>query len=137
MERLLALHAEAIKAFGGVQGLVDPGCPDATLGAAWTAVGYDEIGESLPHLVFAARSLYYFATKQCFADGNKRVAWLAMCETLSRIGLEVDASSDEAIAFVQSVARKETKYEAVFDWISRRVRAVESQPSAVVTLRPT
>ena len=86
-ERLLALHTRGLREHNGPPGVRDPGCPEGTLGSAWTALGYDDIGESQPHLIFACYLLYYFATKQCFVDGNKRIAWVSMSEVLACIGL--------------------------------------------------
>ncbi|HYO69950.1 MAG TPA: Fic family protein [Archangium sp.] len=128
LERLMALHARGIQEFGGRIGLIDPGCPEGTLGAAWNAVEYGEVGNSLPHLVFACYLLYYFATKQCFADGNKRIAWASMSEVLASIGLEVGAGTDEAYAFALDVAKGLLSPSQIVQWVSRRLRAIGSPP---------
>ncbi|NBD09792.1 MULTISPECIES: type II toxin-antitoxin system death-on-curing family toxin [Corallococcus] len=118
LTRLQALHAMGIAAHGGTVGVRDALCPGATLGAAWSAEEYNARPGAVPGLMFAVYLLFYFATKQCFVDGNKRIAWLAMSEVLAGMGLEVDASDDEAEALVMAIASNRFKdVEPVFLWV--------------------
>jgi len=125
LERLMALHARGLREHRGLDGVRDPGCPEGTLGSAKLAVSYDELGESHPHLLFGCYLLYYFATKQCFVDGNKRIAWTSLCEVLGTIDLTIDASAEEAYAFVIGIAEGRTRdIEAVVDWVSKRLKSL-------------
>jgi death on curing protein len=131
LDRLLELHARGLREHKGAAGIRDLGCPEGTLGNAWSGAEYSEIGESLPHLVFASYLLYYFATKQCFIDGNKRIAWLTMSEVLASVNLEVNATTDEAYAFCIAVANKQVRdVHSVVMWVSARLRELQPLPAA-------
>jgi death on curing protein len=126
LDRLLELHDRGLREHKGAAGIRDPGCPEGTLGNSWTAAEYSEVGESLPHLVFACYLLYYFATKQCFVDGNKRIAWLAMSEVLASVNLEVNATTDETYGFCMAVANRQVRdVHAVVSWVSSRLRELQ------------
>jgi death-on-curing protein len=143
--RLLALHDRALQMHPGPQGVLNPGCPEGTLGNAWNAVSYDEIGDSLPQLVFGAYVLYYFATNQCFVEGNKRTGWLAFAEVLATLGLEVEATQAEVIQFVFDIANKKVPdVLGIVKWASPRLRELKppgaaqskAAPGHVALVRP-
>jgi hypothetical protein len=97
----------------------------------------DEIGQAQPHLVFGCYLLYYFATKQCFRDANKRTAWLALGEVLSTIGLEVNATDEEAIKFVKDVANKVVPHvHSVVTWVAERLQELKKPEPVVVGASP-
>ena len=127
LARIDALHLESVALFGGSAGVRDPGCPEATLGNAWNACGYAEIEESLEHVAFAVYLLYYFATKQCFADGNKRIAWLSMCEVLSKLDLEVQCSDSEGIDLVFALANKKASLQDAMTWVVDRLGPISKK----------
>lgn len=129
-QRLHELHAGALEKFGGAAGMRDPNCPEGTLGNAWSACQYSEIGESLPHLAFAAYGIYYFVRNHCFADGNKRAGWLVMSEALASMDLEVSATTDEAVEFVTRIAEGKLKVEDVLKWIEPRLVSIPRLPRA-------
>ncbi|WFG54109.1 putative Doc-like toxin [Myxococcus phage Mx9] len=130
LERLRALHDLALQMHPGPQGVLNPGCDEGGLGAAWNAVGYDELGSAQPHLVFASYVLYYFVTNQCFVEGNKRTGWLAFTAILSRIDLTVEATQDEVVKFVYDVANKVIPdVRGIMDWAAPRLRELEQPPA--------
>ncbi|MGE6762788.1 type II toxin-antitoxin system death-on-curing family toxin [Corallococcus interemptor] len=123
LTRLQELQAKGIAAHGGRVGVRDALGPGATLGAAWTAEEYGAPPEAVPGLMFAVYLLFYIATKQVFVDGNKRIAWLAMCEALACMGLEVDATIDEAEALVMAISNNQFKdVEPVYLWVVEHLR---------------
>ncbi|GMU07509.1 type II toxin-antitoxin system death-on-curing family toxin [Corallococcus caeni] len=123
LSRLQELQAKGIAAHGGRLGVRDALGPGATLGAAWTAEEYSVGPEAVPGLMFAVYLLFYIATKQVFVDGNKRIAWLAMCEALACMGLEVEATIDEAEALVMAISNNQYKdVEPVFLWVVEHLR---------------
>jgi death-on-curing protein len=133
--RVFELHDKALQAHGGRAGVTEPNGPDATLGAAWNAIGFGPIQGEEYALILAAYVLYYFATKQVFSDGNKRIAWLAMCEVLAAVDLEVGVTNLEGSDMVLAVAEKRASVEQVYSWIADNVREltkpVDQQPAAV------
>lgn len=141
LEELTALHDRALllDPESGGQGVLDPGCPEATLGSAWSAAGYDdELSAEEPHLVFGSYVLYYFATKQCFVDANKRTGWLALVWVLAKLDLEVDATNQEAYDFVLGIANKAIPNPAaVVKWVSLRLRELQRLPHEAQTIAAT
>ena len=123
-DRVVVLHAEVLAAHGGMAS--DPheakGCVEGSIGSAWTAELYatDDADENARQgLIFAGYLLYYLAKNHCFGDGNKRTALAATHEVLACLGLTLDATEDELVEFVLSVANGPIKGGAdVVDWIA-------------------
>ena len=128
IETISMLYAEGIKRWGGSGSNPMPGCNDAALGAAYNAELYSPENEQegfLPGLIFAGYLLFYLATKHCYTDGNKRIAWACMAFVLLTFGLTIEATEDETVEFCLSIARGEIKSgAAVTTWIYPRLTAV-------------
>ena len=78
-------------------------------------------------ICFCGYLLFYVATKHCFVDGNKRVAWSSAMWILSRMGLTLDVSDDEAIAYVVAIAEgKVASGEDVVNWLADRIIELDS-----------
>jgi prophage maintenance system killer protein len=123
LPRLQHLHARSVAEHGGSTGVRDALSPGATLGAAWTAEEYSAPPGAVPGLLFAVYLLFYFATKQCFVDGNKRISWLAMTDVLAGMGLEIDATIDEAEALVMAISNNQYRdVEPVYLWVVEHLR---------------
>jgi len=131
LERLMALHARGIREHRGMLGVRELGCPEGTLAAAWNGMTYYPGQQEDDILLFAAYLLFYFAKKQCFIDGNKRLAWSSMSEVLAQEHLEVDVSIDEAEQFVKDIANNQvTRVEQVRAWIVKNLRGLTRLPPA-------
>lgn len=77
-------------------------------------------------LTFCGYLLFYLATKQCWSDGNKRIAWEAAMWVLGTLGLTVDVTDEEAEEFCFRLARKEiSRGEDCADWIAEHVRELQ------------
>ncbi|MCY1075185.1 type II toxin-antitoxin system death-on-curing family toxin [Archangium lansingense] len=130
----MALHERGIREHPGLPGVRELGCPEGTLGAAWNGMVFfpgqaEREGDDL--LLFAAYILFYFAKKQCFVDGNKRVAWAAMCEVLAHEKLDVDVPPDVAEQFVKDIANNQvTRIEQVRTWIVKHLCGLVRLPPA-------
>jgi death-on-curing protein len=122
------LYAEGIKRWGGAGSAPQPGCIEAALGAAYNAELYspdsDQEG-AVQGLIFACYLLFYLATKHCYMDGNKRIAWACTMFVLLSFGLTVEATEDEAVEFCLAVAAGEIGTGAeVSTWICSRLQSV-------------
>lgn len=118
-DTLLLLHERSLREHGGAPGVKDD--PAACIGAATNACLYRADGWD--PLVFAVSLFWCLARGHKFVDGNKRVAWASLCLVLALDGLSVDASDDDAEAFVLGVASGELDVRAVEAWIVRRLSA--------------
>lgn len=126
VERVHALHAFAIEKWGGAPGVREAGCVEGRIGSAASAGFYAmEADDGEPDvLTVAAHLLYYFARNQCYADGNKRVAWLAFTDQIAVLGLDVDATQADVEGFVLNVASGTiANADAVRAWIAPRLVA--------------
>lgn len=123
------LYAEGIRRYGGTGSRSKDGCIDAALGSAYSAELYSapEVeGEFVVSgLSFCGYLLFYLATKHCFVDGNKRVAWLTAAQILLEMGLTLDTSTMEAEQFCTGIASGEIRRaEVVVGWIADRLKSI-------------
>ena len=131
IERVVELHGASIEAYGGLHNAPKDGCIESALGNAWTAEGYREKNEyDVDGLTFASSLLLYLAIAHCFGDGNKCVAWAALCDVLLKLGLTLDVGDDEAESFVLQVATGATRDRGeVIDWVADRLAALPEATS--------
>lgn len=74
--------------------------------------------EEIDPLHFAAYLLHQGAkVRHCLGDGNKRMAWYTTLLVLSEWELGIDATDDDAEAFVLGIADGTTTPEDAIDWI--------------------
>ncbi len=130
-DRVIDLHAAAIKLKGGLPGLRDRDLLFGAVGNARSAAMYLAEDGQPDALQVAAHLLYYITRAHPFLDGNKRAAWLACEEQLRSIGLTVAAATDEAETLVLQVTTGNCPAPAIVDWIASRITAYE--PSFVKT----
>ena len=73
----------------------------------------------------AAALMHSVVTSHPLIDGNKRTAWALMITFLLLNGFEVVAPTEEAFAFVLSVAAHSQDVDAMAEWIGKhRVNSV-------------
>lgn len=122
------LYAEGIKRWGGAGSAPQPGCTEAALGAAYNAELYSPDSEqegAVQGLIFACYLLFYLATKHCYMDGNKRIAWACTAFVLLSFGLTVEATEDEVVEFCLAIADGKIESGAeVTAWVYPRLRSV-------------
>lgn len=90
---VLAIHADQIERYGGVQGLRDAGLLEAALFRPQTGYYADLIGQ--------AAALWESLTRNhAFVDGNKRIGFAATYTFLAINGRRITADADTAFAFI-------------------------------------
>jgi len=106
-ETIEGLYEESMKR-GGMSSSAREGCVEGALGNAWTAEGYmrldDEDETYREGLIFAGHLLFYLVKDHCYGDGNKRIGLASMQAIIGRLGLTLNASDNEIVAFVNSIA---------------------------------
>jgi death-on-curing protein len=120
-EALLLLHAKYLARFGGIEGLRDEGLLDSALMRPRNAFHYDGVRE-----ISALATAYAFglARNHPFADGNKRVAFMAMGLFLGSNGWELNAEPVDAIRAVVALAGRQIDEKEFAAWLqihSKRV----------------
>ena len=110
------IHAEAIKTFGGLEGV-----RDENLLASAVLTPQSSFGGKSPYvdiIEVAAAYLFYLCGNHPFFDGNKRTALMAAIVFLRLNGIEPAPDSDEWEEFVLDVAASRLDRDAT----TRRLR---------------
>jgi death-on-curing protein len=110
------IHAEAIKTFGGLEGV-----RDENLLASAVLTPQSSFGGKSPYvdiIEVAAAYLFYLCGNHPFFDGNKRTALMAAIVFLRLNGIEPAPDSDEWEEFVLDVAASKLDRDAT----TRRLR---------------
>ena len=116
---LKLLHAEALHAHGGANGVRDEGMLESALGRPMNRHAYD--GET--DLVrLAAAYAWAIARNHPFVDGNKRTAFIAAAAFLQLNGVVLDAPDGEAVAAVLDLAVGELPEDGFAAWLRDRTK---------------
>jgi death on curing protein len=93
LDVLLFLHDQALREYGGMQGVKDEGLLQSALGRPLNKLSYAEPG-TLDLFDLAASYAYGIASNHAFNDGNKRTGWscCALFLKANDIQLEVEAA---------------------------------------------
>ena len=116
------IHAEAIKRFGGLEGV-----RDENLLASAVLTPQSSFGGKSPYtdiVEIAAAYLFYLCGNHPFLDGNKRTAMMAAIVFLRMNGIEPAPDSDEWEEFVLDVAASKLDRDAT----TRRLRKLLKRP---------
>lgn len=104
-------------------------CLEGKLGNAWTAELYVEDDNKVEGFVFAAHLMFNLIKGHCLIDGNKRIAWIALVDTLAGIGWMVESSDDDAEAFCLSLCERDDSTAVdVREWLSTSGRLAPFDP---------
>lgn len=115
---ILAVHSDQIQAHGGSLGLRDRGLLESALERPRNRFHYEPTSD-LPSL--AASYGFGLAKNHPFIDGNKRVAFQAMYLFLGLDGLRIDASEEEVVATILSLASGDLDEPGLAVWLRDHV----------------
>ena len=115
---IFRFHEAIIRATGGESGVRDTGMTDSAVNSIHG--GFDDV-ELYPTIEEkAARLCFGLVSNHGFVDGNKRVGTVAMLVTLKINGISMAYSDSELTELILNVAKHESGYEEILDWILRR-----------------
>ncbi len=100
---VLFLHDQALREYGGVQGVKNEDLLHSALGRPVNQQVYAEPG-MVDLCQLAAAYAYGLASNHAFHDGNKRTAWSSCVLFLKLNGAEVVASAEDVIEQVVRLA---------------------------------
>jgi len=115
---ILAVHSDQIQAHGGSLGLRDRGLLKSALKRPRNRFHYEPTSD-LSSL--AASYGFGIAKNHPFVDGNKRVAFQAMYLFLGLNGLRIDASEEEVVATILSLASGDLDEPGLAAWLRDHV----------------
>jgi len=116
---VLAMHADLIERYGGIQGVRDPGMLESALYRPQTGYYTDLVEE-------AAALWESLAQGHPFLDGNKRTAFAAMLAFLTINRIRFTANADETFKFVSSLHEtNQFQFQKLVPWLRRHM---ETEP---------
>lgn len=126
VRRVLYIHDEIIREFGGHGGIRDYGALESAVASAWATFS----GELLHFDVFdrAAALLRSLILNHPFVDGNKRTAWVAAREYLLEHGYtrRRDVSQQAIEEFALRVAAGELDVSEIAQWLRQHMQPVRN-----------
>ena len=120
LDRLIveAIHFDQLRLHGGLPGLRDDNSLESALARPQNRRLYDSTSDLA---AVAAAYGYGLVTSHPFADGNKRVGFLAMYVFLGLNGLEIEADEIEVVDLMVAVADGRYSEEKLATWLREHV----------------
>ena len=114
-KRILKLHGDLIKIFGGIDGIRDENLLDSAIETPFQTFGGEDLYLTL--IEKAALLGYGLIKNHPFLDGNKRIGTHAMLTFLDINGAEIEFDEDELIKMIFNVADNSITYEEFLNWL--------------------
>lgn len=115
LDDALFIHREVIAAFGGSDGVRDPGLLESALGRARDHHAY---GSKDP-CDLAAAYAHGIAKNHPFVDGNKRVAFVVARVFLGINGVATDPPEAETVVMVEGLAAGRVAQDEFASWLRK------------------
>lgn len=122
---VLAIHAELLDRFGGLNGVRDEGMLRSALDRPLNRFAYEEPAPDLPAL--AATYAAGIVSNHPFLDGNKRTGFVTAALFLEANGFRFTAPEEEAVERTLALAARAIGEDAYADWLRR---SCEPRPAA-------
>jgi death on curing protein len=114
---LYAIHDRQIAEHGRPPGVLDIGCAEAALAHPQNLAAY----ESPDAADLTAAYAHRLARSHCFADGNKRTAWVAARHFLADNGFMLRFDPADAVRTMESVAAGTLSEQEPAAWFRQRM----------------
>ena len=113
VSKIIEIHDEIIKEYGGTRGLRDEGTLELLVYKA-----------NRENTAFrrAALILYTIAAQHPFFDGNKRTALVTAEKVLDDEGYYLDAEAEEKVGLMQNIAEYKNSTKTIEKWIKEKAR---------------
>ena len=118
-EALLLLHIKSIARFGGIEGMHDEGLLDSALARPRNAFLYDGLRDIAG---LATSYAFGLAKNHPFADGNKRIAFMAIGLFLGVNGWVLNAEPAEAIRAMLALAAGDIREKEFAAWLKLHIK---------------
>jgi death-on-curing protein len=114
-----AIHVDQVREHGGLIGIRDENALESALARARQRWFY-EPGVDLSRL--AADYAFGLSTNHPFNDGNKRVAFVTAVTFLGLNGLEFEATDEDVVATMLTLASGKLSEKKLADWFRARTK---------------
>jgi death on curing protein len=120
LDVLYAIHDRQLAEHGGLIGIRDVGAIESAMARPKNLVAY---GGKVDAASLAAAYAYGLARNHGFADGNKRVAWIAARLFLSDNKYRLRYEALSAIRLMEDVAAAKMSEKRLAEWLRERIYA--------------
>jgi len=114
-EKVLLLHQIMAEATGGSSGVRDNALLESAIESAFATFDGVELYPSKEEK--ASKLGFSLISNHAFVDGNKRIGMYIMLSFLDINGIKIDATNEDVVSLVLSVADGSAKYNEILDWI--------------------
>lgn len=114
VKRIIEIHDDIIKEYGGTGGLLTQGTLELLV---YKANREKDVFKQ------AALTLHTIAAQHPFFDGNKRTAFAAAENVLGEAGYYLDAGEDEIVNLMQKIAEYKCTVKDIEKWIREKAKA--------------
>ncbi len=115
LEEVIHIHSEAIREFGGSDGIRDMELLESAVNAPFQSFGGYDVYPTIYEK--AARLGFGLAQNHAFIDGNKRVSALSVLVFLKGNGIEIDCTEFELFSVFMRLAESALTFEDFVSWI--------------------
>ncbi|MDW7733712.1 MAG: type II toxin-antitoxin system death-on-curing family toxin [Methanolobus sp.] len=113
-ERIIDIHDDIIKEYGGTGGLLTQGTLELLV---------YKVNRENDAFRQAALTLYSIAAQHPFFDGNKRTAFATAENILRDAGYYLHADDDEVVNLMQKIGEYKCTVKTIEKWIREKARA--------------
>jgi len=114
---IYAAHDRQLAEHGGLDGVRDIGAVESALARPQNRDRYDKVDAA----ALAAAYAYDLARNHGFADGNKRIAWIAARLFLADNGYRLRFDAADAVRTMEGLAAGEINEGQLAEWLRQRV----------------
>ena len=118
-KRIINLHSDLIKSFGGIAGIRDENLLDSAVETPFQTFGGQDLYPTL--IEKAARLAYALIKNHPFLDGNKRIGAHAMSVFLELNGVKIQCNDEEFIKIIFGIADNSVTYEKFLKWLENHI----------------
>jgi death on curing protein len=114
-DKVIELHDEVLRVYGGASGIRDTGLLDSALNRPFQTFGGEELYPS-PYEK-ATAILESIILNHPFIDGNKRTGFLLAATFLLENNIELTASEDERYNFIIKISTGVFRFDEIINWL--------------------
>jgi death-on-curing protein len=122
VQDILALHIASIEKFGGAHGIRDVGLLESAIARPFQTFGGKELYTN--PIAKAGALCESLIVNHPFADGNKRIGFIAMAALLLEYHLRLTASQQEAYDTMIMVSTGQLRYDGLVHWLNENVASI-------------
>ncbi len=123
LDKVLQLHQEVLKRYGGAPGIRDINLLDSALNRPFQTFGGDEL---YPGPFEKSAAIFEsIILNHPFVEGNKRTGFLLSATLLLEYNIVLTASEDSLYDFITKISTGEFKFEEIVNWLQENCKHVE------------